>query len=177
MAGDVGGRLQPALPALGLLEKTCVLDGDTSACGECLHELLVFRGETRRVLFVRQVEIAEDLGSDTDRNAEETVHGRVPGWEAVRPAIGGDVVEPQWVGFADEQAEDALATRKITNPANHALVEADMDELLEVLVVGDHAECSVAGIDEITGRFDNAGEHDGQAQVGGNHAACAQQTA
>ena len=79
---DLVGRLQPALPAAGLLEQPRVLDRDAGGRGERLDDRLVVGGEVAAAL-LGQVEVAEDLVPDPDRDAEEGVHRRVVRREAV----------------------------------------------------------------------------------------------
>jgi hypothetical protein len=79
--GDLGGRGQPARPPAGLLEQPGVLDRDAGRGRQRDHHLLVFLSEVAAAGLLAQVEVAEHLAADPDRNPEEGPHRRVVGRE------------------------------------------------------------------------------------------------
>ena len=85
-----------------------VLDGHAGRRGERNRELLVDVGEDFGGLLVGEVEVAEDLAPNHDRDAQERVHlGVVRGKpEAVGVLVEIGQAQRPWVG--DEHAEDAM---------------------------------------------------------------------
>ena len=79
----------------------------------------------------------------------------------------GDVLEPSWLGVTDEQPENAVAPRRVTDPGALLRRDAPGDELDEPLAVAaDDAQGAVARVDECRGRLDDPSEDLGQVQVG-----------
>ena len=76
-ARDLRRRSQPVLPTMRLLVEAGVLDRDAGGCRQGDHDVLVLLGEVALPRLLRQVEVAEHLVADPDRDAEERAHRRV----------------------------------------------------------------------------------------------------
>ena len=107
----LGPAFEPLLPLLTALVKTGVLDRHPRGRGECHDHLFVLVGEFRSTSLLGEVEVAEDLVPDAERNAQEGMHRRVVLGESVGPGIGGDVAQPHRAWIPDQQAEDAVTVR------------------------------------------------------------------
>ncbi|OEV17632.1 hypothetical protein AN221_26675 [Streptomyces nanshensis] len=76
----------------------------------------------------------------------------------------GEFTEPQWLRVADQLTEEAVAGGEVADPFPYVVVDADREELGELLVVPDHAQRPVLGVDEDDRRLDDPPQHLGQRQ-------------
>ncbi len=164
--GDLAGRLQPALPAAGLLEQAGVLDGHPGGGGQRLHDDLVVGGEVAAAAFLGQVQVAEHLVPDPHRHAQEGVHRGVVGREAVGVHVLADVVQPDRARVPDQGAEHAAPGRQVADPLPGGLVDARVDELLQHPVGSDHAERRVLRVGQPRGRLGDLPQRRRQLQSG-----------
>ena len=107
--GQTCRRLEPLAAALAEAVGAGVLDHQAGGARERDHEPLVGVGEVAATLLLGQVEVAEDGAADVHGDAEERRHRRVVRREAVRRGVLGQVGEPEWPRFGDQQAQDAAA--------------------------------------------------------------------
>jgi hypothetical protein len=164
--GDLSGRGEPALPALDELVQPGVVDGDTGCGGQGHHDLLVVVTELGGVLFLGQVQIAEDLVAGTNRDTEKAVHRWVVRWEPVRVGMLVDVRQPDraWVG--DQQTQHTTAVWQIPDARVGGRVDAVSDEVGQIGAVGaDHAERTVPGVGQGARGFDDTLQGAAQAEV------------
>ena len=71
-------------------------------------------------------------------------------WEPDGPRVGGQIVEPQRRGVADEDAEDPAPTRRFADPCPSRPVDAVGDEPLQMSArCVDHTEGRVTGFGEL----------------------------
>ena len=177
-AGDRAGRLEPAIGALELVApggrltvEPRVLDRDRGPGREDHHRLLVALVEVAVVL-VGEVEIAEGRAADEDRDAEEAVHRRVLGREAVRARVLADVVHPQRLGVLDEQPEDAAAPRQVPDGAVLLGRDAAGDEPLELRPrLVEDADGRVVCPCHAAGHLEELAHHPFEVELGHQHAA------
>jgi nucleotide-binding universal stress UspA family protein len=174
-AGDRRRGPQPVLAAPGDVVEPGVRDRDPRRRGERLDELLVLGAELA-VRALAEVEVAEDLPADPDRDPEEAVHRRVPVGEARRPRVVGDTARPDRYGLVDEGTEQALALREVGDPGHRRRRHADVHELRETArPVGD-TEGGVARPDQLAGRLDDVAQQHREGEVAADHLVGAQQT-
>jgi hypothetical protein len=74
-------------------------------------------------------------------------------------------MEPQRFGFADQMAQHAMAGGKITNEAGTFFINADGNEMAELLVLTDDAQAAVPCSDEFARGTHNPVQHCLQAKV------------
>ncbi len=67
--------------------------------------------------------------------------------------------------MVDDRSEQAATAWQVTDESDLLRAHADIDELLKVAARGDHAECSVLGIDQFDGGLDDSLEHNREIQV------------
>jgi hypothetical protein len=164
--GDLSGRGEPALPALDELVQPGVVDGDTGCGGQGHHDLLVVVTELGGVLFLGQVQIAEDLVAGTNRDTEEAVHRWVVRWEPVRVGMLVDVRQPDRAWLGDQQTQHTAAVWQIPDPRVGGRVDAVSDEVGQIGAVGaDHAERTVPGVGQGARGFDDTLQGAAQAEV------------
>ncbi len=108
---ELGGGLEPLSPAFAEAVGARVLDHEAGRAGERLDQELVGLGEGQAAVLLGQVQVAEDGAPDPHREAEEGDHGRMVRGEAEGPRVRTQVVEPDRLGFVDQQPEDAAAAR------------------------------------------------------------------
>ena len=114
-----------------LLVEASVLDGNTGGDRQRDHQLLVDVGEHLADLLVGEVEVAEHRVAHADRHPQERVHRRVVGREAVRRGMLRQFGQPQWLGVGDQQSEESVPLRQVTDRPAFVFVDADRDELVE----------------------------------------------
>jgi hypothetical protein len=166
---DVLHRPSPRLTAGDLLVQPSVRDGHPGDGREPLHELLVLGGELLGPELLGEVDVAVHLVPHEDRCSQERPHGRVAGWEPVRRGVAGEVAQPQRDRFADEQAEDAVALRQVSDAVRRVGVDPLVHELDEGLLVdlrADDAERPVARAGEFARRCDDALQRRREVEVG-----------
>ncbi len=158
--GDVPCRFQPMLPLAALLVEAGILDRDTGRCGKCLYDDLVVVGEFLTAGLLGEVEVAEDLVADLDRDAEECVHGGMVCREADRGGVLGEVGQAEGFGAVDENTEYAVAAWQVADHHPGAVIDAFVDEFGELASVAGvgvaDSERAVSGVDQVDG-----GVHDG----------------
>ena len=148
IAGDAVAVVEDAHDADAVVEPG-VLNGDARGEREGFGKGLVLVGELGRTLLVRQVEVAVDVVSDTQRDAQEGGHGRVPGREAVAARVLFEVLEAQRLGFGDQEPEHAPARWALPDDLLFGVTEPDGDELFEPGAgLVEDSEGGVAGTDE-----------------------------
>ena len=154
---DLRQRLELPQPAGRALVQPRVLDRDGGLCGEQLRQLLVLLGEVDPAGLLGQVEVAVGDAAEDDRQAEERLHRRMARWKAHRAGIVGNFVQPQRLGVADQDAQDAAPAGKVADRRVRLRVHARRQEALERLArLVDHAEGRVAGAGDLGGRLDDA---------------------
>ncbi len=156
---QLAARPQPALLPGGLLIQPGVLHRDAGRGAERGDHGLVVLGELAAAALLRQVQVAEDLVPDPDRNAEKGPHGRVPGRESGRILVRRDVRKPQRVRILDQQPEQAASLGPVVDLRDLVGAEPDRDELDQLLPFADHAEGAVPGIHQLYGRLDDPAQH------------------
>ena len=67
--------------------------------------------------------------------------------------------------IADQQAKDPAAAGQLADLRHQVVGDAGVHEFLELPVPSDHAECGVAGTEQIPGGVHDPPEHHRQAQV------------
>ena len=82
-----GDGLEPRFPRLGFLEQTRIVDGDARSVCQNLEYGLVTVVECSPFRAVREVDAAEHLAPDEDRNTEKRVHRWVIGWKPRRGRV------------------------------------------------------------------------------------------
>src|SRR5918996_5809832 len=101
-----------AQPAGRRLVQAGVLDGDGGLGGKELRQLLVLVCESPAAFLLGQVEVSVGDAAEKDRHAEEAAHRRMVRREAYGARIVAEVLQPQRVRLADENPEDAPASRQ-----------------------------------------------------------------
>ena len=157
---DLGRKRVPHLdqglelirPALGRLEQARVLDRHGRLGGEKRNELLVLGREVAPAFLLGQVEVPVRHAAQEDRHTEERPHRRVVQREPDRARVLRDVVEPQRLCVADEDAENPPSPRQVPDPRDRLRVQTRRDETLQFAPVGiDHAERRVARSRDLRG--------------------------
>jgi hypothetical protein len=139
---DVEGRedgaadLEDALDLVGAaalgLVAAHVVDRHGRLRGQGQRDLLVLLGERDPARLVRQVEVAERLSPQRDRDPQERRHGRMVGREAGGARVVAQALEAQGAGVADQHAEDALPARERADQVPLLLRHAGGDELRQL---------------------------------------------
>ena len=149
----------PAL-ALGLVVEASVLDGDGGLGREHNEDSLVLLVERLGALLVGEIDVPEHPSPPGDRSPEEGLHRRMIRGEPDRPRVGADVGDPQWTGFGDERAEEAVAGRRVAERGAFLGRDPDRDELLDQPPIGrEHAERSISRVGEVDRQLDDPQEH------------------
>src|SRR5688572_11343547 len=80
--------------------------------------------------------------------------------ESVRPRMGTDVVEAEWDGFVDEDAEHPATTWQVSDRRPRHVVDSHRDEPLELAAVWiQDADRRVFGARELSRGVEHAPEH------------------
>jgi len=149
------------LASAGVFEQARVVDRDARGGGECREKLLVVVGErARRVL--GHVDVAVDLVAYPDRDAEKTVHFRMPRRKPARPGIGAEMFEADRARVVDERAEDAVTFGQMPDDLGILRRHTHMDELLETPVGRENPQGRVPGTDQVERDLGDAPEHRGE---------------
>ena len=169
--GDLGAGLYPALLAAGRLVQPGVLHRHAGRGAQRDKHRLVVLGELPAATLVGQVQVAEHLVTDPDRDAEETAHRRVPLREAGRRPVGGDVRQAQRPGVVDQQTQQAASLGPVVDPRDLVLGQADRDELGQALALADDAERTVRRVDQADRGLDDPPQRglQVQARADGDH--------
>jgi len=129
-----------------------ILDGDAGGTSQSHHKLLVNVAEDLGGRLIGQVEVAEDLVADPDRDSEERVHRRVVRREPVAVGMLFEVGEAQRLGIQDQQTEDALPMGQVADGLVGLVIEPHGEELRELgLGLVEHAEGAVASVNQLHG--------------------------
>ena len=130
-------------------EQAGVLDDDPGGGGEAGYQLLVEIGEGLRRRLVGQIQVPEHLTPGDDRHAEERRHRRVVRREAGAAGVLGDHRHPQRSGVLDQGAEQTEPLRRSTDRPAGGVVDPGGEEGGEAaLVLVEHPECAVSGVDQ-----------------------------
>ena len=140
--------------------ETGVLDGDPGCGRESDHELFVDVGERLRGRLVGEVQVAEHLVAHPHGHAQERSHRGVVSGKAEAVRVLPQVGQAQRLGVHDERTEDPEPLGQVTDERVHVVVDPHGDELREPCAgVVEHAQRSVAGIDQSDRRLDDPSEH------------------
>ena len=150
---QLGGGVQPAAALLGFGEEPRVGDRRAGRRGQRDRQLFIVRGELPAPGPLGEVQVAEDLLPDADRDTEETGHRRMPRREPRRLRMTGQVSEPERDRLPDQQPEDPPAPGQLTDPGDQLPVTAQ------------HPERRVPGTDKVPGRRHDLPQHHRQAHL------------
>ena len=154
---DLVQRLELAQPAGSRLVQAGVLDGHRSLCREERDELRVLLRELRPTLLLGQVEVSVGDAAEHDRDAEERLHRWMVGGKPDRERVLRQVGQPQSLGLADQDAENAAAARQLADRFVGGSVDSGRDEPLELGTAPvDHAQRRILGAGELDRRLDDA---------------------
>jgi hypothetical protein len=112
---DLRAGLDPALLPAGRLIQPGVLYRHAGRGAQGDKDRLVVLGELAAVALAGQVQVAEHLVADPDRDAKEAAHRRVTVGKARGVAVPGDVTQAQRPGIVDQQAEQAASLRPVVD--------------------------------------------------------------
>ena len=115
---DGGDGLEPGFSRPGFLEQTRIVDGDARSICQNLEYSLVAVVECSPFRAVREVDAAEHLAPDEDRNTEKRVHRRVIGRKPCRGRMRGDSVGSNRARFSNDQAQQAVSFGKMPDLGN-----------------------------------------------------------
>jgi hypothetical protein len=141
----------------------------TPAAGrEGHHDVLVLDGERAAAPLLGEVEVAEHLVPDPDRDAEEGLHRGVVGRESVRRRVLAEDGQPQRLGPVDDETEDPVAGRQVADggplvggePVGHELAQPPTGTAAE------HAQRAELRVGERARGGDDALQRTLQRQVG-----------
>ena len=122
--------LELAGPPRRRLVETRVLDRDGGLRCEEPDELLVVVGEVAALL-LREIEVAVRDAAQHHGHAQKRVHRRMTRREADGARVVAEMRQPERRGFANQDAEDPAAARKIADRRSRLFVDAGRDEALE----------------------------------------------
>jgi hypothetical protein len=162
---------------LGFGEPARVGDRRAGRRGQRDRQLFVFRGELPAPEPFGEVEVAENLLPDADRDAEEAGHRRMARREPRRRRMTGQVSEPQRDRLGAQQPENPPAPGQLTDPFDQFLIHPFVHELFQLAVTAKHAERRVPGTDKVPGRPHDLPQHHRQAQLAGYQGIGTQQPA
>jgi hypothetical protein len=136
-----------------------MLDHDTRLRCQQREGLLILRGE-RAIAPFGQIQIAERRLPNHDRHAQERLHRRMPRREAGAARILIDRVQPQRRGVATHGAQDAAASRQVSQPASLLRRYAHGNELGKLRTGQvEHAERPVPRTGQLTPRLHDPHQH------------------
>jgi hypothetical protein len=155
--GDVRAGPQPPLLAAGLPIQPGILDGHARGRRQDGHDAFIVLIEAGAVLLLGEVEIAEYLVADADRDAQKRGHRRMPGREAEGSRMIGHAGQAQrgWVG--DELAEQTAALRPVVNGRKLILGNANRDETGESSLIADNPHGAVTRVNQGRGGLNDVG--------------------
>ena len=152
---DLAERLEVAQPAVRRLVEPRVLDRNRGLGGKQPRELLVLVAETPAALLLGQIQVSVGDSTKQDRHPEEGLHRWVVFRKTDRTRVVGEVVEPQWLGVADQHSEDPASARHVADRGISLGVDARRHEALEGYPrLVDHAERCVARAGQLRCRLD-----------------------
>ena len=144
------------------------VDGERGLGGESRQRLLVFGGELRLVLLLRQIEIAPERRAAQDRHRQQRAHGGVVGRESGRAGVARQIAQAERLALAQRHAEQATALRRRADPAALLLGDAAGHERLDApgrVVDGERTE---AGAEELAGAVHHLLEHGLEVELAGD---------
>ena len=169
LGADVAGGRDPRLPVPRLLVEPGVVDRDTGGGGERLDENLVVLAERLPARLLGQVEVAEHLVADADRDTRGR-SASAGGGAGSRRTPGGRGCCPAGSGFGS-----SISTPSTPRPSGRCpivarvvFVDAFVDELDELVTVAAHAERAVPGVDELDGGVHDRAQRDVEVEAGGD---------
>ena len=121
--------------------------------------LLVSRIEVPALL-LREVQVAERLAADQHGNAEEGLHARVAGREAVGTGVIAHMLEAERHRVDDQLSEDPPSARLVPDGRDRLGVEARREEALQLAPgLVEHAEGGVARAGDRARLVEHAPQH------------------
>ena len=137
-----------------------VVDGHRRGAGQPDDEFLVELTEVGGVDLVGQVQVAEHLVADLDRDTEKGTHRRMMGREPETVGVGAQVRESQRSGIGDQHPQDAVTLREMPDGVMGVIIDADGEELgqADAGLVED-TEGAVPGADQLDCGLDDAVQH------------------
>jgi hypothetical protein len=136
--------------------KARVLDRDRGPGGEDRRRFLVVLVELGPAPLLGHVQVAEGLAPDLDRNPEERVHRRVAGGKPVGMRVAVHVPEAERGGIADQLTEDPAAARQAADLPFGLVVDADVDEALQLLALAiEDTQRRVLGVGQLPRRLNH----------------------
>ena len=163
---DLGQRLELLEPARRGFVEPCVLDRDRGLRGEQRDELLVLGGEIVAALLLGEVQVPVGDAAEQDRNAEERAHRRVVRREPDRATVRVQVVQPECMRVADQDAEDAATTREVADPLVRLFVDPCRQEAFQGFAgLVDHPDRRVPRACQLSAGLDDALQHSVERQL------------
>ena len=148
--------LELAQPTRRVLVQPSVLDRHSGLRRKQLRKLRVLVAEVLSARLLGQVQVPIRDTAKDDRHAEERLHRRMVVRKPDRARVVGDVVEPQRLRVADQDAEDAAPMRQIADRGVGVRIDPGRQEALERLPSPvDHAESCVASVGDLRGSLDD----------------------
>ena len=157
---DPAGRRGPLLAPLALLEQPRVRDGHPGRRSQSLDQLLVIGREGIHPR-VGEVQVAEDLVPDLERDAQEAVQLRVVHRAPDRARVGAHDGQADRLGVGDERAQKTEPLRRRPDRRHGLDVHADVDELVERAVRAQHPDGAVLGAHQLECCLDDLAQHRG----------------
>jgi hypothetical protein len=114
---------------------------------------------------VGDVQVPEHDIAYPDRHTKEATHRRMTRWEPGGSGVGSEIVEADRDRVADQQAEDAVAVRKVTDQVDRGPGHAGVDKRFELAIASDAPDRRIAGIEQITGRLGHATQDHRKTQI------------
>lgn len=158
-AGDLAAGPLPAFAQPGLLVQPGVLDGHSGGHRQRRQDGLVLHVELPGAALLGEVEVSEHLVAHPDRHAEEGVHRRMVGREAVRRRMLRQLRQPQWHRVPDQFSEEPVPAGQCPDLRVPLFADADGQELGQLLVTADHAQRPVLGVHQHHRGLDDAAQH------------------
>ncbi len=124
-----------------------------------------------------EVEVAEDLLADADRDADKAGHRRMARRKPRRHGMGSKIRNADRDRLADPAGRGSLAPGRPPDSSDQLIVQADLQKLFEFPIPAEHAERCVPGTQKVPGRPDDLAQHDWEAQLAGHQSIGAQQPA
>jgi len=130
--------------------------------------LLVFGAELASISAFGDVEVPEHSIAYPDRHTEEATHRRMTRRKPGGSGVGSEIVEADRERVADQQAEDAVAVRKVTDQVDRGRGHAGVDERFELAIASDDPDRRITGIEQVTGRLNYAVQDHRKTQICGH---------
>jgi hypothetical protein len=131
---NIEGELVECLELLSPVDDRLVdphtFDRDRRLGGQKRHDLLVLLSELT-VLLVGEVEVSVHDISDEDRDTEKASHRRMPRRETLEMRILCHVGKPQRVSVTEQDAQNAMVARQVSDPGARLVIDSRRDEALQ----------------------------------------------